>query len=33
MFITGRFINTIDPGDGPLVSAGDDDLFVAKFSP
>lgn len=32
-FITGGFTSPIDFGDGPLVSAGYDDVFVAKFSP
>ena len=33
VFITGEFRNTIDLGGGPLTSAGDDDIFVAKFDP
>ena len=33
VFITGSFTSPIDFGDGPLVSGGEDDVFVAKFSP
>jgi hypothetical protein len=30
--VTGRFLDTVDLGGGPLTSAGRDDIFVAKFS-
>jgi hypothetical protein len=33
VLVTGGFQGTIDFGGGPLVSAGDDDVFLAKFSP
>jgi FlgD Ig-like domain/Beta-propeller repeat len=33
VFMTGRFIGTVDFGGGGLVSAGFDDIVVAKFSP
>src|SRR5690606_23207368 len=31
--VAGRFAGTIDPGDGPLVSAGNYDAFLVKYSP
>jgi hypothetical protein len=31
VIVTGYFFGTIDAGGGPLTSAGDDDIFVAKF--
>jgi hypothetical protein len=31
--VTGLFYGTVDFGNGPLVSAGSRDIFIAKFSP
>ncbi len=31
--VTGRFRQTVDFGGGPLISAGERDIFVAKFTP
>ncbi len=33
VFVTGWFSGTVDFGGGPLVSAGDYDIFIAKYSP
>jgi len=33
VLVTGWFMNTVDFGGGPLVSAGERDIFVAKFGP
>jgi hypothetical protein len=33
VLIAGRFSGTVDFGGGPLISAGNDDIFVAKFTP
>ena len=33
MFLTGYFAETVDFGGGALVSAGGNDIFLAKFSP
>ena len=33
VLLTGMFSGTVDFGNGPLVSAGGSDIFVAKFSP
>ncbi len=33
VFVTGRFFGTVDFGGGALVSAGNTDIFVAKYSP
>lgn len=31
IFLTGEFADSVDCGDGPLVSAGGEDIFLAKF--
>ena len=31
--LAGNFYGTVDFGNGPLVSAGGNDIFVAKFTP
>ncbi|MCY1065683.1 nucleotide-binding protein [Nannocystis sp. RBIL2] len=33
IYVTGGFRGAIDPGSGPLISAGELDMFVAKFDP
>src|SRR5438445_3254 len=33
IFVAGIFQGTADVGGGPMVSAGSDDIFVAKYSP
>ncbi|MFY0535243.1 SBBP repeat-containing protein [Nannocystis pusilla] len=33
IYMTGGFRGAIDPGSGPLISAGELDMFVAKFDP
>ncbi|MDC0667097.1 SBBP repeat-containing protein [Nannocystis radixulma] len=33
IYVTGGFRGAIDPGSGPLISAGESDMFVAKFDP
>ena len=33
VFVTGTFRGTVDFGAGPLTSAGDHDIFVAKYDP
>lgn len=33
VYVLGRFAGTIDLGGGPLISAGESDVFVAKFDP
>ncbi|MCY1062170.1 hypothetical protein [Nannocystis sp. SCPEA4] len=32
-YVTGWFSGTIDPGSGPLISAGSDDIFLFKLDP
>ena len=33
VLVTGWFMGTVDFGGGPLVSAGSEDVFIAKFTP
>jgi hypothetical protein len=33
LYVTGSFEGTMDPGGGPLTSAGHEDIFVASFDP
>lgn len=33
VLVTGQFVDTVDFGGGPLTSAGEPDIFVAKFAP
>jgi hypothetical protein len=33
IYVGGSFEGVLDPGSGPLVSAGDEDIFLARFDP